>query len=69
MFIVSSVVKFSCLGNCTFKCILKGTTPEEQTGNSAYVYAGLSAAGVVVLLVTVVIGIYCLKKRRDNSTR
>eukprot|EP00105_Crassostrea_gigas_P037659 XP_019921807.1 PREDICTED: low-density lipoprotein receptor-related protein 4-like isoform X2 [Crassostrea gigas] len=45
------------------------TTPEEQTGNSAYVYAGLSAAGVVVLLVTVVIGIYCLKKRRDNSTR
>lgn len=43
------------------------TTPEEQTDNSVYVYAGLSAAGVIVV-VSVVIGIYCMKKRRDDST-
>lgn len=47
------------------KVFLKGTSPEEQTDNSMFLYAGLSAASVVVVVIVVIV-IFCMKKRRDN---
>lgn len=44
------------------------TPPEASKKDMTYIYTGISIAGVVVV-VMVVIGVFFVKKRRDNPAQ